>query len=48
MGDTVTLVAYQQWRALLAPLHRVPARYTTTGAVFISSAAHQPQPGIRA
>jgi hypothetical protein len=44
MGDTVTLVEYQQWRALLAPLDRVPARYSTIDAVFIASAAHQPHP----
>jgi len=32
---------------LLAPLDRVPARYTTIGAGFLAVAAHQPEPGSR-
>jgi ubiquinone/menaquinone biosynthesis C-methylase UbiE len=32
---------------LLAPVDRVPARYTTVGGAFIAVAAHQPEPGGR-
>jgi SAM-dependent methyltransferase len=32
---------------LLAPMDRVPARYTTVGGAFIAVAAHQPEPGGR-